>query len=158
LGNFKHNLPIYVHVEDLFWTTLRSLRPSIIHAVFRNGKAFTFMPHAESATESLASLSEDAKRIVRAKDEPDGNYGQSSFLLDFHKVQYEYLAPGAPLVELNARVLNTVASYFNEIGTEGSVTNVQKWMQKCLVTATTDAFYGPGNPFRAEPKLIDRIL
>jgi hypothetical protein len=156
LGSFKHNLHIYT-LKISFGRLYVACDPSLVHAVFRVDKAFTLMPHAESATESLASLSEDAKKIVRAKDEPDGNYGRSSFLLDFHNVHYEYLVPDALVVELNASVLNTVASYFNEISTEGATVNAQKWMQECLVTATTDEFYGPGNPFRADHKLIDQI-
>jgi hypothetical protein len=156
LGSFKYNLPIYT--LKIFSGRLYVVcDPSLVHAVLRDDKTFTFMPYAESVIESLATLSEDAKKIVRAKDEPDGNYGKSSFLQDFQKVQYEHLAPGTSLVELNARVLNTVGSYFNKIGTEGATINLQEWMGKCLVTATTDTFYSPSNPFRADPKLIDRI-
>lgn len=110
MDSFKYNLPIYTLkiISGRFYVVCD---PSLVHAVFRDDKSFAFMPHAESATETLAFLSEDAKKIVRAKDEPEGNYGPSSFLLDFHKVQYEYLAPGSPLVELNASILNTVGSY-----------------------------------------------
>jgi hypothetical protein len=68
---------------------------------------------------------------------------------------YTSLAPGPTLLEMNSRVLSTMARYLDDIGTKGQPKKLYHWTRDVLTIATAESLYGPTNPISENNKLID---
>lgn len=68
---------------------------------------------------------------------------------------YQAMAPGASLLEMNSRVLSTMARYLDQIGADEQTKPLYRWTRDVLTIATADALYGPKNPVSDNNKLID---
>ncbi|QSZ36437.1 hypothetical protein DSL72_006316 [Monilinia vaccinii-corymbosi] len=137
--------------------------PAMIHAAYRNTKAFDFTRFIVDAGKNAFNVGERGMKIIRGETSPDydpkgpflnGNDGRS-YLNESHKLMLEHLRPGGKLLELNRKVLAAVAESLNTLGQNAEKVSIFKWTRDNLTLATTAALYGPQDPVSADHSLID---
>lgn len=64
------------------------------------------------------------------------------------------MAPGPNLDHMNQNMLSIMEGYFNELGARDDLTvELFEWIRPRFTVASTEALYGPGNPFKRKPEL-----
>ncbi len=91
-------------------------------------------------------------KIIEAPPQVEGG---DNYLSAIHQSMFQAMAPGASLLEMNSRVLTTMAQYLDQIGTDEQQIGLYRWTRDILTIATASALYGPENPVSDDNKLID---
>jgi hypothetical protein len=91
-------------------------------------------------------------KIIAAPPQVEGG---ENYLSAIHQSMYQAMAPGQSLLEMNSRVLNTMARYLDQIGTDKKTQSLYQWVKDMITLATADALYGAKNPISDDKKLID---
>ena len=92
--------------------------------------------------------------VIKAPPKVEGG---ENYLSAIHQSMLQAMAPGASLLDMNSRVLSTMAEYLDKIGTEGQTINLYRWTRDVLTIATAGALYGSKNPVSDDNKLIDSL-
>ncbi|KAH7152650.1 cytochrome P450 [Dactylonectria macrodidyma] len=122
--------------------------PAIIQAAYRN-KRLCFMPFAVEFAQRELGFSDRALKILKETD----------LIPDFFAVIHPAMT-GSHLHKMNANALNYVSKQLDGIGGGGDafvVPNLFVWVRDLMTMATTEALYGPDNPFRGRPSLIQDV-
>jgi hypothetical protein len=120
---------------------------SLIPAIERQSKVIAFSPIEAEATANLLGMRAATNETLRR--DPTGDNGH---FITFHHAVRPALAPGPGLDAMNRRsVESLVASLDGRRKARSSVVSLFDWVQHEMIMATTDAEFGPGNPFR-EPE------
>lgn len=90
-------------------------------------------------------------KVIRAPP----NEGGENYVGAIHQSMYTALAPGPALLDMNSRVLSTMARYLDDIETKVKPRSLYRWTRDVLTAATAEALYGAKNPISDNPKLID---
>ncbi|KAF1993623.1 putative cytochrome P450 [Amniculicola lignicola CBS 123094] len=118
----------------------------IIQAIQKHSKTLAFQPIQAKFSVKLCGASKDALRILKKDMDPEnGTYG--NIYVSMHKA----LNPGETLNELNRAMISRVCDFVDTIQrppAESINVNLAEWLRHHLTAATTDAVYGPHNPFR----------
>lgn len=74
---------------------------------------------------------------------------EHGYLMNFPKYVHSALSAGAGLDAMNRRAIEVISQSLDSWAARGS-TNIKMfaWVRHELLLASTDAVYGPGNPFR----------
>ena len=81
----------------------------------------------------------------------DGDWG---IVHETSKGMHAAMVPGANLDNMNRSMLTIMEGYFNELASEKhSTIDLFEWIRPRFSVASTEAIYGPGNPFKREPEL-----
>jgi hypothetical protein len=91
-------------------------------------------------------------KVIKAPPKIEGG---ESYLSVVHQSMYQAMAPGTSLLEMNTRVLTSMAHHLDQIGTDEQSMNLYHWTRDVLTIATAGALYGPKNPISDNNKLID---
>ncbi|MCJ1391523.1 hypothetical protein MMC18_004387 [Xylographa bjoerkii] len=98
---------------------------------------------------SLAGSSKEANAIATTNiNGDDGDWGLS---MDFNKVVYPALTPGAPLEAMNMITIASIAQSLDQLQAGGGTSTtigLNRWIRHELTLAITDSVYGPRNPFK----------
>jgi hypothetical protein len=109
-------------------------------------KALAFEPIVAAATSSMAECS--AETLAKINTNLDGSEGPRGYVLTFSKAIHSALVPGAALDFMNRIMIQDIASSADRLAEKGPVTvNLCEWLRHELTMATTNAVYGPGNPY-----------
>ena len=85
----------------------------------------------------------------------NGEQGEWGLQIDTHKGMHAALAPGTALDSMSQPMLRTVAESLDSLGTDSKVTiDLASWLRHTITMASTDAVYGPTNPFK-DPAVED---
>ena len=145
----KHPLPIYT----LPMATGRSYvvaSPELVTAVQRNSKTLAFAPFVLKASSRMTRTSEEGN--IEVAKNVMGEEGEHSLYRDTHKGMYMALAPGKDLDALNEDMIKGVSRLMNELdGPDGKEIDLFAWSQHIIGQASTDAVYGPKNPYTQSP-------
>lgn len=97
--------------------------------------------------QGLLGLSDNSMSVVR-----DG------MLADLMHITKPLLA-GEPLARINLTVLHHANIVLDEIRTKEAfeISDLYEWVKMTATEATTEALYGPGNPFRRDKGLLDDV-
>lgn len=88
-----------------------------------------------------------AKEATKEKD---------AFMADIHDGMYEILGPGQELERMTKVTIETLGAYFDELSSEkGLSIDLFAWIRRVFSISSTDAVYGPDNPFRHHADLED---
>ncbi|KAL9131944.1 MAG: hypothetical protein Q9217_000224 [Psora testacea] len=119
--------------------------PETITAVQRHSKTLQFAPFAAKSHRRLFGTSKMAEIIVLNNiDHSAGPWGLwHDALGSVHKV----LESGEGLDQMNRIMIRNVANSIEALTTK-SPTGLMKWLKHELTFATTEAVYGPENPFQ----------
>ncbi|ORY06674.1 cytochrome P450 [Clohesyomyces aquaticus] len=141
----KYGLP--VHTLRLPWIRIYVLNElSLITAAQKQHHILSFGPIMGQAIGKIAGTSDATnKAIIKDALTDDG------FLLGFNKAIHHTMAPGPSLDMLTRRAASTFLDLIDEL--KNSTTRTYKvslsaWMRSTILRGTTDAVYGPRNPFR----------
>lgn len=111
----------------------------------------------------LKTMSFDAIMIQHAQgllglSDKSLELSRDGMLADLMHVTKPILA-GEALARINATVLNHAAIELNEMGTEKTyeIPDFYDWVQTTATVATTEALYGPANPFSRSKSLQDDV-
>ena len=80
----------------------------------------------------------------------DGDWG---LVHETSKGLHAVLAPGSNLDNMNRVMLSIMEDYLNEFGKGESTIDLYGWLRPRVTVASTEAIYGPGNPFKRQPEL-----
>ncbi len=67
------------------------------------------------------------------------------------------MAPGPNLDHMHRNMLSIMEKYFDELPTGSEQTTIElfEWIWPRFTVASTQAIYGPANPFKRQPELGD---
>lgn len=77
--------------------------------------------------------------------DPIDNHG---FVAGMSKITHVDLSPGSQLDSLNQESVRVLSSSLSKIPSAGMKVGMKQWIDREITTATTEAIYGPFNPFR----------
>ena len=90
--------------------------------------------------------------LMRNLNSEEGEWGLQS---ETHSGMHIALAPGEALDRMNQPMLDVVAASLNSLGADSKVTiDLAAWTRHAITLASTDAVYGPTNPFK-DPEVED---
>lgn len=104
-----------------------------------------------------AIMIQHAQGLLGLSDKSLG-LARDGMLADLMHVTKPILA-GEPLAKINVTVLSHAAIVLNEIrtGEAFEVPDLYDWVQNTATLATTEALYGPANPFSRDRSLVDDV-
>ena len=83
----------------------------------------------------------------------DGEWG---LVHETSKGMHTAMAPGSNLDHMNRTTLSILARSFDELAeAEKPIIGLYEWLKPRFTVASTEAIYGPGNPFKHQPELGD---
>ncbi|KAJ4127784.1 hypothetical protein NW768_008057 [Fusarium equiseti] len=121
--------------------------PAIIQSAYRK-KTLSFQPFAV----------EFAQRELLISDETHKKLKHTDLVPDFFAAIHPAMA-GEHIHRMNANALNYIAKDVNSIkkGSALGHGNVWLWLRDVVTMATSEALYGPENPLREDPSLLEDL-
>ncbi|KAI1123775.1 cytochrome P450 [Nemania abortiva] len=114
----------------------------IIQSIQKQSKSFAFQPIQARFSVRLCGASKDAYRILQTDiDTGTGEYGT------IFSAMHHALSPGKFLNEMNIISADSIRDSINDIPCGTSI-KLDEWLRHRITLATTDAVYGPYNPFK----------
>ncbi|KAH8600689.1 cytochrome P450 [Bisporella sp. PMI_857] len=144
----KYNLPIYtLRLPGSRIYVVNST--ALITAVQRQPAILAFPPIEVRAVVNAMGASKTAEAILNKDLDPkDGNWG-NAFAVTFSKAIHPALSPGANLDAMNRAAIQNVAEIVERLASRPTKhVKLFEWAVHELSIATTDAVYGPMNPFK----------
>ena len=121
-------------------------------AVNRNSKAISFMPIATNYAPRITGASKHATEIIKHIPPPgDKEVGCATAVF---KDMHATLMPGPDLDAMNRMMIENLGTVLDAFQ-DGREVDLYKWSRSTITLASTDAAFGPGNPFRTTPSLED---
>lgn len=102
---------------------------------------------------------EFAQRELRFSNDALKIIQETTLVPEFFSVIHPAMT-GAHLHRMNATALNYVSNELDAIGNGGEaleVPNLYQWVRDLMTLATTEALYGPDNPIRKHPNLVQDL-
>ncbi|OJJ44465.1 hypothetical protein ASPZODRAFT_72081 [Penicilliopsis zonata CBS 506.65] len=140
----KHaNLPIFsLNILGTKFHLIAS--PSILQAVQRNNKTVTFDPFLQSTAERMAGISNpQTLQLLREKSSGGGGLNQT--------VVHALLPTltGRPLDRMNEKMASLLSPLVDElVEQDNQVIDLYGWCRHAITVASTEASYGPLNPYK----------
>jgi hypothetical protein len=126
--------------------------PELIHNAFRIPKALAFEPFVIESSRRTFNITEEGMKVIGAPPKVEGG---ENYISAIHQSIYSALAPGPALLEMNSRVLSTMARCLDDMGTHQQPKSLYHWTRDVLTIAASEALYGSKNPVSDNPKLIE---
>lgn len=130
--------------------------PDLVIAVQRNAKTLSFSPFVIALVPRFFDVGEDVISILkRNMHGEDGDWGA---VYDMHQANYWTVAPGPILDGMVRRFCDSLIHFMDELGTRSRsgddiTVDLFAWTKHSFGRSTTDAAYGPENPYRLQPEL-----
>lgn len=122
---------------------------SLIPAVQRLYRTISFTAIEAQAAANIFSLAKPALKIVK-----HGLMEDDSYTGTFASAIHPALTPGANLDAMNRQAAQAIACSLEKLQSDGgTITTLFEWVRDGIVLATSDAVYGPHNPFR-DPEVL----
>ncbi len=129
-------------------------KPEIIRSVERQPKIMSFLPFEVNVSNVMTGVSKEGRDIISAVLNDREEKG--SIMDDWHKAIIPLLALGPGLSAMNRAMTKNVVALCDKlqrlVGTDGARLQLYKCFRHEIGLATTDAIYGPKNPFK-DPKV-----
>lgn len=122
--------------------------PDLVIAVQRNSKTLSFTPLIAHSAERITLPSKEAwAALMKNLDGKEGDWGLNA---DTHKGMYAALAPGKDLDDMNRAMAKSVSASLDKLCRDEETTTIDlmEWVRHEITMASTNAAYGPNNPFR----------
>ena len=126
----------------------------LIGAVQRHHKTLAFPPIEAKMGRRMNGWSDEADKIIMTNvNGDDGDWGMS---MESYQVMRSALTPGEELDAMNRVMIQNVAASMETLqpakGDSTQTIELRKWLRHELTMATTNAVYGPQNPY-ADPEV-----
>ncbi|KAJ4413543.1 hypothetical protein N0V82_008481 [Gnomoniopsis sp. IMI 355080] len=123
--------------------------PKLIPAVQKLWKTVSFAAIEAQTAASIFLCSKEANEIIGR-----GLMDADSYTGTFTAAIHPALKPGANLDDMNRAAIRTIATSLDRLQAGGSIeTNLFDLVRDEIILATSDAVYGPHNPFR-DPEVL----
>ena len=122
--------------------------PSLIKLIQKQPKVFAFAPIVAHFLRSVCYSSKEANDIVEFN--VDGEAGDRGYLATFNKISRPILAPGPDLDKMNRAMIENIVNFMPQLDRAAGLANtlmLSHWLRHQVTIATTNAIYGPSNPF-----------
>ncbi|KAL8938283.1 MAG: hypothetical protein Q9216_003972, partial [Gyalolechia sp. 2 TL-2023] len=152
VSSAKTNLPIF---------TLRILTkdvhiinsPNLLIAVQKNPKVFDFSVFVNMMLPRLFDVDRRTMKIATTHlEHPEGSW---DLVVETGRIMHRCLGPGSSLEKMERAALERFLPFFHELesGPNGVVIDMFAWLRTAMTVASTEAIYGPANPFSHQPEL-----
>ncbi|KAL8717337.1 MAG: hypothetical protein Q9225_005412 [Loekoesia sp. 1 TL-2023] len=150
----KHPLPVFT-LQTLGRKIYVVNSPDLIAAVQKNAKVLSFNPFVSFMSPRIFGVGEEAMVIIN--ENIDGEKGNWGLLPDISRGMHNALAPSESLDWMTRTMLTKMMEYVDPLGAskDGTETNLYKWIRTAFTVSSTEAVYGPKNPFNHQPELED---
>lgn len=118
---------------------------ALIQSIYRN-KNLSFVPF----------VVEFARRELKYTDEEDKIVRESGLMDEFFDAIHEGMS-AYNTNRMNASALRYITEHLGGLGDEKEVPNLFLWLRDLMTMATCEALYGPENPMRGRPDLLEDI-
>lgn len=125
--------------------------PVLAQNAYRH-KNLSFDPFMLEFAQPMCALSEEEMVPIKFA----GDEKTPSFIAEFVKAVHEAMQVEY-LHKMNADALNAVATEINGLGQTFEPESLYYWLRGALTVATSNALYGPFNPLKQDPALIDAL-
>lgn len=113
----------------------------LVTAVQRNAKTISFDPILTIVAQRLAGIGGPSLEILRELE----NGGEGAHRKLVHSMSPSLTGPGLDL--MNIPMLANLQKYTDELATKKDAFSLWKWTRHVISVASTDAVYGPENPY-----------
>ncbi|PYI02046.1 cytochrome P450 [Aspergillus sclerotiicarbonarius CBS 121057] len=140
----KHSYPICT-LDLVFSKTYLVTSPTLLQAIQRNRKYLSFDPFVSMTLERMAGIRGPILELFREKE--SGGQGLGHDVV--HAMQPTLT--GRPLDRMNERMARMLLPLVNELAGLPTV-DLHDWCRRVITAASTDASYGPLNPYQ-DPRI-----
>ena len=154
----KYNLPIYT-LQTLFKRTYVVCSPELVIAAQKDTKNLSFAPFVIAFAPRMFNVGKDDMDIISLNN--DGRQGDWGLVPETHNGTYAALAPGQELDWMTRTMLDMMSTSLQALhdnigkSSEGLEVNLYEWLRAEMSVASTEAVYGPENPFKREAGLVE---
>ncbi|KAL9605500.1 MAG: hypothetical protein Q9179_001306 [Wetmoreana sp. 5 TL-2023] len=150
----KHPLPVFT-LQTLGKRIYVVNSPDLISAVQKDAKVLSFSPFVSWMSPRIFDVGEEAVAIIN--ENMDGAKGHYGLLPEISRGMHNALAPSDSLDWMTRTMLTKLQEYIDPLGTGkgGMDIHLYKWVRRAFTVASTEAVYGPKNPFNHKPELED---
>lgn len=143
-SNSKHTLPAFT--LDLLFTKIYIMNSaSLVSAVQRNHKIVSFDPFLTAAANRLAGIDGEGLKLLQETE--NGGGGVNNKVL--HSMHPALLGPG--LDGMNSTMINNLQISIDNLESQHNLSfDLHAWCRHAITVASTDAVYGPHNPFKSQ--------
>ncbi|KAI4087254.1 MAG: hypothetical protein LQ344_006937 [Seirophora lacunosa] len=147
----KHPLPIFT-LQTLGMKVYVVNSPDLIQAVQKHAKALSFNPFVSFMSPRIFGCGKEATALIN--ENIDGNWG---YLSETAIGMHAALAPSESLDWMTKTMLDKLMDFVDPLAASKSGTelNLYKWVRSVFTVSSTEATYGPKNPFNHVPDLED---
>ena len=125
--------------------------PELVSAVNRNAKTLSFNPFIAQLGKRITNHDQATGLIVQHN--LNGENG-SGYVIDVHDGTLTALAPGKALEEMTLAMVHEVSICLDALDQKGiDVMDFFAWTRRTVTMCSTQAIYGPENPFTKYPEL-----
>ncbi|MCJ1244726.1 hypothetical protein MMC30_001925 [Trapelia coarctata] len=125
--------------------------PELIQAIQKQPRVLAFPPIEARFTTAICGTSEKAYKVLMVNI--NGDEGDRGLFVETHAAMKEVLAPSPQLDEMINVMIQDIAASFDALkpsAEQPKRMRLASWMRSVLTAATTDAIYGPQNPFKEQ--------
>lgn len=140
----KHPLhPLPAYTLDLFYVKLYVVNSaSLVAAVQRNHKTISFDPFLTAAANRLSGITGDGLKLLQETE--NGGGGINNKVL--HSMHPALLGSGLDI--MNKNMIKILKASIDELEPDQTSIDLHLWCRHAIAVASTDAVYGPLNPYK----------
>ncbi|KAL8694167.1 MAG: hypothetical protein Q9224_003621 [Gallowayella concinna] len=168
VGILKHGFEYFEHLAEknkLPIFTLKILTkdvhiinsPDLIVAVQKNPKVYNFAVFAKMMLPRLFDVDSMTMKLASTSIELPGG-GIGDLIVETNRIMHRCLGPGPSLEEMERVALTRMLQFFGELGKDGAVIHLFAWLRTVMTVASTEAIYGPQNPFSKRRPELEQAL
>ena len=121
----------------------------LIQKIQKQPKVLAFPPIEAKFASQVCGSSADAHAILMKN--VNGDEGSWGLSMESYEAMRAALKPGAALDDMNHLMFQNIATSLDKLiphGDKDVRTKLSKWLRDSVTDATTNAVYGPQNPFK----------
>lgn len=129
-------------------------QPELVQAIYRDNKRLSFANLAAEVVARLSVASKETTAILL--DNILGERGSVGYTMEGYKGMHAALAPGPGLDRINQSIIPDIAAAVSRLDPGKGIAqiNLYRWVRHTVTLATSNAVYGPHNPFK-EPDIYE---
>ena len=118
----------------------------LIPIVQRQHRVLDFAPVEARAAINVMGATAAGKEILNFERE---GIGKHAYAIEFANAIHDAVTPGVHLDAMNRLAVERVSQLLDDLATKSHQNiHLYKWVSRVISMATTDAVYGPENPFK----------
>lgn len=164
IGMIKHKIFYYQKMRDQINAPIFSIpilgskiyivtSPPLVSKLQKMTDSLSFGPIIAKFSKQISGCSEESCKIIDYN--VDGSLGDHGMVINFRNSIHSELAPGPSLDAMNRAMVQDVKRSADTLASKGTQRlNLGIWLRHELTMATTNAVFGPGNPY-LNPEIED---